>query len=135
MNPSSDQLKSAGRTLIATLGGVLAGWAIGKGWITEAQASAILSNQEFMSAATVIILACVGSVGSVAAGMWGLVAHKQANLVATVAAMPEVAKVETVSTAAGINLASAATAAANVAFGADRAAPSPTIIAVAGGYQ
>ncbi len=109
--PSQDQIKSAARTLVATLGGVLAGWAIGKGWITQEQATAILSNQEAMSAATVIVLALAGSVGSTFAGIWGLIAHKQVNLVATVAAMPEVSKVEVVPTQAGVDIANAVPAA------------------------
>lgn len=107
MTPSQDQINSAVRTLVATLGGVLAGWAIGKGWITQAQASAILSNQEAISAATVLILTLIGAGGSGIAGIWGLISHKQANMVATVAAMPEVAKVETMPTPSGVALASA----------------------------
>ncbi len=114
MNPSSDQIKSAVRTLIASLGGAVAGWAIGKGWITQAQASAILSNQEVIGAATAIVLALLGSVGSTVAGVWGLLAHKQVNLVATVAAMPEVAKVETTPTRAGLDLAAGVQAAGPV---------------------
>jgi hypothetical protein len=105
MNPSQDQVKSAARTLIATLGGMLAGWAIGKGWITQEQATAILSNQEVMGAASMIVLALVGSVGSAVAGVWGVIDKKQVNLVAAVAAMPEVNKVETMPTQAGADLA------------------------------
>jgi len=105
MNPSQEQVKSAFRTLIATGGGMLAGWAIGKGWITQDQAAAILSNQEVIGAVTAILLAIVGSLGSAGAGIWGLIAHKQVNVVATVAAMPEVAKVETMRTTEGVKLA------------------------------
>ena len=111
MNPSPDQIKSAVRTLIASLGGAVAGWAIAKGWITQAQASAILSNQEIMGAATAIILALIGSLGSTAAGIWGMIDKKQVNLVAAVAAMPEVAKVETIPTQAGVDLAASVQAA------------------------
>src|SRR5712664_3948149 len=100
MNPSSDQVKSAVRTLIATIGGVVAGWAISKGWLTQSQATTILSNPD-------AIIAIVASLASTASGIWGLIAHKQANMVATVAAMPEVAKVETMPTQAGAALASA----------------------------
>src|SRR3977135_786957 len=107
MNPSQDQIKSAARALVATLGGVLAGWAIGKGWITQAQANAILSNQEAMGAATTLVLALLGAGGSGIAGIWGWISHKQANMVATVAAMPEVAKIETMPTPSGVALASA----------------------------
>lgn len=124
MNPSQDQMKSAVRTLIATVGGALAGWAIGKGWITQAEASAILSNQELMGAASVIILTLLGSAGSMLAGIWGIWSKTQANLVAAVAAMPEVSKVETMPTPAGVSL-------ANDANGAAAGIPA-AVIAVAG---
>lgn len=107
MNPSPEQIKSAIRTLVASLGGAIAGWAIGKGWVTQDQASAILSNQETIGAATAVVIAILGSGASTVAGIWGLISHKQANMVATVAAMPEVAKVETMLTQAGAALASA----------------------------
>ncbi len=105
MNPSPEQVKSAIRTLVASLGGVAAGWAIGKGWITQSQAAAILSNQEVLSLATAIIVALLGAGASTFSGVWGLVAHKQANMVAVVAALPEVAKVEVMPTPAGVALA------------------------------
>ncbi len=114
MNPSSDQIKSAVRTLIASLGGAVAGWAIAKGWISQAQASAILSNQEVIGAVTAIVLALIGSLGSTVAGVWGLIDKKQVNLVAAVAAMPEVAKVETMPTQAGSDLAAGVQAAGPV---------------------
>ncbi len=122
MNPSPDQIKSAVRTFIASAGGALAGWAIGKGWITQDQAAAILSNQELMGAATVVVLAIVGSLGSAGAGIWGMIAHKQVNLVSTVAAMPEVKKVETMPTQEGVDLAA----------GVNAAGPAPgAVVAVA----
>ncbi len=49
---------------------------------------------------------------SAGSGLWGLIAHRPANLVATVAAMPDVAKVEVVKSEAGAALQSAATAVA-----------------------
>jgi hypothetical protein len=107
MNPSQDQVQSALRTLIVALGSALAGWAIAKGWITKEQASAVLSNQEVIGAATAVILAGLGSAASAASGVWGLVVHKQVNMVAAVAAMPEVAKVEMKPTEAGVGIASA----------------------------
>ena len=108
MNPSQDQVKSALRTLLASAGSALAGYVIAKGWVSASEANAILSNQQVMDTATAIVLAAFGSGGALASGIWGMIAHKQANLVATVAKMPEVTKVETVPTAAGIALASAA---------------------------
>lgn len=107
MNPSPEQIKSAMRTFVATLGGIGAGWAIGKGWITQEQATAVLSNQEFMSAASLIAVALLGSASSTFAGIWGMVAHKQANVIAAVAAMPEVAEVKTIATQEGMKLAQA----------------------------
>src|SRR6266567_3653493 len=100
MNPSPEQVKSAIRTLVASLGGVAAGWAIGKGWITQAQATAILSNQEVLGLATAMVIALGGLGASAFAGVWGLISHKKANMVAVVAAMPEVAKVEVLPTSA-----------------------------------
>ncbi len=105
MNPSPDQVNSAVRILVASGFSLLAGWAIGKGLITKDQAAAILSDQQLMGAGTVIVLSIVGAAGSAFSLVWGLVAHKQVNLVATVAAMPEVAKVETMPTEAGAALA------------------------------
>jgi hypothetical protein len=107
MNPSQQQINSAVRTLLATLGGLVAGWAIAKGYITQSEADSILSNQQVMDSVTTVVLTLLGSAGAAGVGIWGLVAHKQANVVATVAAMPEVNKVEMVSTAAGLNLAAA----------------------------
>ena len=111
MNPSQDQVKSAIRTLIASLGGVAAGWFIAKGWITRADATAILSNQQILDGATTVGIAGAASLASLAAGIWGMIAHKQVNLVATVAAMPEVAKVEATATHAGVALVQAVNAA------------------------
>lgn len=105
VNPSSDQVKSAFRTLIATLGGMVAGWAIAKGLITQEQASAILSNQELMGAATTVVVTLLASIPPVIAGLWGVIDKKQVNLVAKVAAMPEVSRVETMPTKAGADLA------------------------------
>ncbi|HXE51263.1 MAG TPA: hypothetical protein VN663_22990 [Ramlibacter sp.] len=112
MNPSQEQINSAWRTLITAAGSSLATWAVAKGWISQAQVTAILSNEQFISTATTLVLMAVGSLGVAASGTWGVITHKQANLVATVAKMPEVAKVETMPTAEGVALADAATAAA-----------------------
>lgn len=110
MNPSQDQIKSALRTLIAAVGGAVAGWAIAKGWITQDQATAILSNQQVLDAVSVLLLTGVGSLAAFGSGVWGLITHKQANMVATVAAMPDVAEVKVMPTQAGVDLANAARA-------------------------
>lgn len=106
-SPSQDQINSAVRTFVATVGGALAGWAIGKGYVSQAQANAILSNQEFISAATTIVLAGAGSIGAAVVGIWGLISHRQANMVATVAALPAVSKVEMLPTKEGVDIANA----------------------------
>jgi hypothetical protein len=107
MNPSAEQVKSALRTLIAAGGGALGGWAVAKGYVSQAQVNDVLSNQQFMDAATTIALWAAGSGAAVIAGVWGMIAHKQANVVATVAAMPEVSEVKTTATPAGVALAAA----------------------------
>jgi hypothetical protein len=107
MNPSQQQINSAIRTLVASLGSAVAGYVIAKGWISASEANAILSNQQLMDSATTVILALLGAGASAGAGILGLIAHKQSNVVATVAAMPEVAKVEMVPSKAGIDLAAA----------------------------
>jgi hypothetical protein len=107
MGPSSEQIKSAVRTLLASLGSALAGYVIAKGWVSAAEANAILSNQQFMDTATTTVLALLGAGVSAGAGIWGLIVHKQANAVAVVAGMPEVKKVELTSTPAGVDLSNA----------------------------
>lgn len=114
MNPSQEQINSAFRTLVTAIGGAIAGWAVAKGWVSQAQVTAILTNEQFISTATVLLLAGLGSLGAALSGAWGLIVHKQANMVATVAKMPEVAEVKTMPTQAGIDLANAAAAAAPV---------------------
>ncbi len=104
---NQEQLKSALRTLVSTGGGILAGLAIGKGWITQSQAQAILSNQPMIDLATEVLLLVFGAGGTAAVGIWGVVGHSAPNMVATVAAMPEVSKVETARTDAGVALAAA----------------------------
>jgi hypothetical protein len=71
MNP--EQAKSAVRWLITTFGGVVAGWFAAKGWFTIDQVTSVLNSPTTLS-----ILA------SVAAGIWGLATHTQANAIAVV---------------------------------------------------
>lgn len=115
MQPNQAQVASAVRTLVVALGSALGGWAIAKGWITQAELDTLASNPQLLDSATTVILALLGAAASAGAGVWGVVAHKQANMVAAVAAMPEVAEVKTVPTPAGAALAAAATAVAPVA--------------------
>lgn len=99
MNP--EQVKSAVRWLIATFGGIVAGWFAAKGWFTIDQVNSVLNSP-----------ATVSLIVSVVAGIWGLVTHTQANAVAvvdTIAKQPDspVKAVVTEPTDAGRDLANA----------------------------
>jgi hypothetical protein len=73
---NQEQAKSAVRWLLSTFGGVIAGWFAAKGWFTIDQVTSVLN-----SPTTISVLA------SLAAGVWGLMAHTQANAVAVVDTM------------------------------------------------
>ncbi len=109
--PSKDQIKSSVGTLVVALGSLVFGLAVGKGWITQEQANAILLNPTVQTDATNIVMMIIGSGVAAAAGIWRAVARKQVNMVATVAAMPEIAEVKTMPTQAGVELQQAASAA------------------------
>lgn len=99
MNP--EQVKSAVRWLIATFGGVVAGWFAAKGWFTIDQVNSVLNSP-----------ATASLVVSIIAGAWGLFTHTQSNAVAVVdkiAKLPDspVAAVVTEPTPAGRDLANA----------------------------
>lgn len=99
MNP--EQVKSTARWFVATFGGVIAGWFAAKGWFTVDQVTSVLN-----SPTTISIIA------SIAAGVWGLATHTQANAVAvvdTIAKQPDspVKAVVVEPTEAGRNLADA----------------------------
>jgi hypothetical protein len=89
---NQEQVKSAIRSIVIAFGS----FAVGRGWITTEQLS-FLGSDTFLMA--------IGAVVSLAAGAWGVYTHNQTNAVAVVAAMPEVAKVETTNTPAGKTLA------------------------------
>lgn len=91
---SQDLINSLLRSLGASLGGALASWFVAKGWLSVADAATVIG------AVTGVLL----SAGTL---VWGAIAHREVNLVATVAALPNVSKVETVSTQAGRDLAAA----------------------------
>ncbi len=92
MTPNWQQAESALRTLIAVFGGI----AIGRGWITADQLQ-LLGSPE--------VWAAIGTLVSFGVAAWGMFAHSKTNAVAVVAAMPEVAKVETTATPEGKALA------------------------------
>jgi hypothetical protein len=105
---SQPQLESMIRSVLIAGGS----YAAGRGWITSSQLAWFSSDAA---------LQFVGIVVALGGALWGMIAHKQANMVATVAAMPEVAKVTTVPSPAGDALADAV----NVA-------PPPTAVVVKG---
>lgn len=71
MNP--EQVKSTLRTLLATFGGMIAGWFGAKGWLTSDQVMAVLTSETFL-----------GIVTSIVVGVWGIFVHTQQNAVAVV---------------------------------------------------
>ena len=93
---NEEQVKSAIRWMVATFGGVVAGWFAAKGWFTIDQVEGVLNSPVFLSLA-----------GSIVMGAWGLVTHTKTNTVAVVNSMPEVKGVVTAPTAAGVELAKA----------------------------
>ncbi len=104
---SPDQLKSAARWVVATGGSALASWVVAKGFVSKDQAAAILANPDVQNYGVTVIVSVVGAAVSGAGLLWGLITHKKVNMVAAVAALPEVAKIETTPTQAGASLAAA----------------------------
>lgn len=94
MNP--EQTKSLIRSLVATFGGMIAGWFGHAGWITADQVLAILNSPTFAGLAASLVVAVLG-----------LFTHTKTNAVAVVDAMPEVAGVVTKPSVAGRSLAAA----------------------------
>jgi hypothetical protein len=96
---NQEQLKSGVRWIIATFGGVIAGWFAAKGWFTIDQVTSVLNSPTTVS---VIV--------SIASLIWGLLTHTQTNAVAvvdTIAKQPDspVKAVVTEPTIAGRELA------------------------------
>lgn len=90
-----DQKFALLRWCLTSSGSALGGWFLAKGWVTQDQLTWLANNS----------VAIVGILGSVGAGIWTMISRKQVNMVAAVAAMPEVAKVTTAPTVAGAALA------------------------------
>lgn len=82
--------------LVATFGGMVAGWGAAKGWFTIDQALSVMNNQVF-----------IGLIASAAVMGFGWFRNKKSQLVARVNDLPEVAGVVTKPTAAGRDLAEA----------------------------
>lgn len=70
---NTEQVKSSVRWLIATFGGVVAGWFAAKGWFTIDQVTSVLNSPTTLS----VIVTLVSLV-------WGLFTHTQTNAVAVV---------------------------------------------------
>jgi len=68
-----EQAKGSIRWVVATFGGVIAGWFAAKGWFTIDQVTSVLSSETTISFAA-----------SIAVGIWSLFVHSQANAVAVV---------------------------------------------------
>lgn len=81
---NQEQVAGVVRSIVAAIGG----WAVGAGYLT--------SDQVTMFAGVAVAVVPL---------VWSIIIHRQSNAVAVVAAMPEVAKVETTNTAAGRDLA------------------------------
>ncbi len=114
MNP--EQAKSAVRSLVATFGGLVAGWFAAKGWFTIDQVTSVLN-----SPTTISLLA------SVAVFVWGMFTHTEKNAVAvvdTIAKQPDsaVKGVLTEPTPAGRELAEAMPGSTTVVAGTPAAA-------------
>lgn len=92
MTPNAEQIKGALRALLVFGAGI----AVDHGWITTSQMQALLDPQ---------LLGALGTMGALAMVAWSWWTHRQSNAVAVVAAMPEVFKVQTMNTVAGIQLA------------------------------
>lgn len=107
MPASDEQLKSGLRSFIALFGGLLAGFAAGHGWMTKDQAWALLNNEQFLGNATTLIVFLIGVGSSIVAAAKAWLSRSKPNMIATVAAMPEVAEVKIMPTNAGMDIAHA----------------------------
>lgn len=87
---STEQIMGLIRQILPVLGGI----AVSLGWLTSGQVGDLT--------ATVLQIAGPGLI--IISTIWSLLNKTQANLVATVASMPEVKKVELQPTVAGVTL-------------------------------
>jgi hypothetical protein len=70
---NTEQIKSGVRWVVATFGGMVAGFFAGKGWVSSETVMQILTSETF-----------IGIVASAAALVWGMFTHTQQNAVAVV---------------------------------------------------
>lgn len=72
MSPNKEQVKSGLRTLIATFGGVLAGYFMARGWASSETVMSVLTSEAFLSlSASAIVF------------IWGIVSKTRNNLLIT----------------------------------------------------
>lgn len=76
MEPNIEQIKGQLRTYIGVFGGVIAGWFAHSGYVTADQVLGVLNSPAFLGVAAAVVSA-----------VWSMIAHKQSNAVAVVAAM------------------------------------------------
>jgi len=108
MNP--EQVKGSLRYLIATFGGMFAGWFAAKGYFTADQFMAIVTSEAF-----------IGLVASGVVAVWGVINRSDKNTVALANATPGVKGVITESTEVGKALAASIPAPTVVAAGTTEA--------------
>jgi hypothetical protein len=100
---SSIQRDAAIRQLLLVTGSALGTYFAHKGLLSQDQVTLLGT----------VLPAAVGALMVLGGSIWTVISRKQANMVAAVAQMPEVNKVETTSTVDGKNLAIAANTAAD----------------------
>lgn len=111
MLPNDEQIKSAIRWLVASFGGMIAGFFAAKGWFTVDQVLSVLNSNTFIG----LIVSLVGLV-------WSVVARTKTNMVLAVNALPEVKGVVTMPTTAGAALATSIPSSTVVTAGTQGAA-------------
>ena len=92
--PNTEQIKSMVRSLLAWIGGILSTWGVIKNWGAAEQVTNFFSSELMLGAVMWLI-----------SFIWGLMNHKEANAVAVVNALPQVAGVIPANTPAGRELA------------------------------
>lgn len=96
--PNAEQAKSMASWFITTFGAGIAGFVAGKGWVSAAQATSIISSPYFYEA-------LVWAIVTLPTLVWGLYVHTKKYATEVVDAIPEVKGVVTDTSAAGLALA------------------------------
>lgn len=80
--PNPEQIKSFVKWFFATFGGAIAGFLVGRGWVTPDQAMGVMTNEA-------VITAIGGGVAALISLIFSWIRHKAANEVAVVAKMAD----------------------------------------------